>query len=57
VISKEFDINIQKISLTAGKNGTFKGSLTILVKNRNQFIQVVERLKKIKNILNVQEKN
>ncbi len=56
VISKEFDINIQKISLTAGKNGTFKGSLTILVKNRNQFIQVVERLKKIKDILNVQEK-
>jgi GTP pyrophosphokinase len=56
IISKEFDINIQKISLSVQKSRMFKGSVTILVKNRIQFLQVMERLKKVKDVLTVTEK-
>ncbi len=56
IITEEFKLKMRAIAINERKNNMFDGSIIVYVKNRNQINELVERLKKLKDILYVKEK-
>ena len=56
IISEEFNIKLQAISFKSNKYNHFEGIIVVLVNNRKQLTDLIKRLKMIKGIRIIREK-